>query len=175
MAWLAVHEAWASAVLDDRAQVLRSFGRAEDEFTNADQEEVHAWTEFCDETELTAIKGIALTQLPSATNKDLEAGRTHLVEVDRTRSEAKERSRVLMLPMLARAHLRTDSRDDALRITDGAVSRAETMASIRPIDWLVDLLPEVRAVGTSDAQDIAHRITGLADGRTSRSPDLLAS
>jgi hypothetical protein len=149
-------------MIGNRTRALHSLGQAEDEFANADRENLHPWTAFFDEAELRAIIGFTLTRLPDATASDLNTGTTHIAESFDGRAPDDVLSRVLALPMLAAAHLRTGDADEALRVADEAVAGVSSMTSVRLLRRFTNLLPGLTAVGSSDALDLAHRIEELA-------------
>jgi tetratricopeptide (TPR) repeat protein len=166
MAALHVNEAWVHAMVGNRPQALRSVARAEDEFAEAGQEDVQAWTAFFNTAELRAITGFTLTTFLDATDNDLAAGVDHIVGSVAARTTGEDRYRVSSLPVLAAAHLRAGNTDEALRITDEAIDSARTMRSIQPIDRLVGLTSALAATGRPDAADLVHRINNVAATRT---------
>jgi tetratricopeptide (TPR) repeat protein len=165
MAVLYANRAWTYALLDKRTEAMRSITQAEDEFANAGDSDVHNWSEFFNEAELHSLTGYTLTKLPDATDNDLMAGINHLTASINLRTAEWTRSRIMALPMLAAAHLRAGNTDEALRTADHALSEAQTVASVRPIDWLSDLTGAIAAVGSPDAQDIVHRIDELVTAK----------
>jgi tetratricopeptide (TPR) repeat protein len=139
VAMLCANEGWAYALFGDREQMLRSLGRAQDEFARSTPEDAQEWVRFFSEADLHALSGIALTALPSPTATDLENGIEHMTRAIRLRGPDMTRSRTFELTALATAYLRDGSTDLGLRIGQEAVTAASTVRSVRTLDRLAPL------------------------------------
>jgi hypothetical protein len=54
-----------------------------------------------------------------------------------------------------------------LRLVDQTIDAAQTMSSVRPVDVLTAMVPDITATGSSDAEDLAHRIADLSAAKAS--------
>ncbi|WP_156769782.1 transcriptional regulator [Nocardia sp. 852002-20019_SCH5090214] len=149
VAMLCANEAWAYALLDDRAQMQRSLGRAEDEFTRSTPDNAQAWIQFFGEADLNASFGVALTAQPSPTNADIQAGIDHLTRAISMRGPEMTRSRCFESTALGCAYLRVGATELGLQAGRQAVAAASTVRSVRTIhrlkplyDLALDAAPE---------------------------------
>lgn len=162
VAILCGNEAWAYALLGDRARMNQSLTRAATELERADRESAEVWVQYFDEVELRVITGVTLAALPDATANELDEAIEQMVWTDEARSSEMTRSRVLALPNLARAHLKAGNVDDGLRIGHAAVDGALTVRSARPTDRLIDMADDLATLNREDAHDLHQRIRTLA-------------
>ncbi|MGW5315511.1 helix-turn-helix domain-containing protein [Nocardia thailandica] len=139
VAMLCANEAWAYALLDDRAQMQRSLGRAEDEFTRSTPDNVQAWIQFFGEADLNASFGVALTAQPSPTNADIQAGIDRLTRAISMRGPEMTRSRCFESTALGCAYLRVGATELGLQAGRQAVAAASTVRSVRTIHRLKPL------------------------------------
>lgn len=161
VAILCANEAWAYALLGDRAQMNRSLARANNELEHADRENADEWVRFFDQDELHAVTGVTLAALPEATGAELDDAIGHMTAASE-RTTQMTRSRVLILPNLARAHIRAGNTDIGVRIGHEAVDGALTVRSARPTDRLVEMMDDVASLNSDDANDLHHRIQLVA-------------
>jgi transcriptional regulator with XRE-family HTH domain len=161
VAILCANEAWAYALVGDRAQMNRSLARANNELEHADRENAEEWVRFFDQDELHAVTGVTLAALPDATGNELDAAIEHMTAASE-RTTQMTRSRVLILPNLARAHIRAGNTDYGVRIGHEAVDGALTVRSVRPTDRLVEMVDDVATLNGDDAEDLHHRIQMIA-------------
>ncbi|PUB32584.1 tetratricopeptide repeat protein [Promicromonospora sp. AC04] len=161
VAILCANEAWAYAHLGDRAQMNRSLVRSRNELENADRDGAEEWVRFFDEAELSAITGVTLAALPDASGSELDDAIDHMASASE-RSIGMTRSQVLIMPNIARAHLRAGHTDAGVRIGHEAVDGALTVRSVRPADRLIDMVGDVATLERDDARDLHHRIQLLA-------------
>lgn len=161
VAILCANEAWAYALLGDRTQMNRSLARANNELEHADRENAEEWVRFFDQAELHAVTGVTLAALPGATGDELDDAIEHMTAASE-RTTQMTRSRVLIMPNLARAHIRAGNTDDGVRIGHEAVNGALTVRSARPTDRLLEMVDDVATLNGDDAEDLHHRIQMIA-------------
>ncbi|WP_157128864.1 helix-turn-helix domain-containing protein [Nocardia amamiensis] len=139
VAMLCANEGVAYAHLDDREQMLRSLGRAQDEFARSEPETARAWVRFFGQADLDASRGVALTALRSATRAELDDAVRLIGRAISMRGPDMTRSRIFELIAFATAHLRNGSTERGVRAAYDAVSSTSTVRSVRTVDRLAPL------------------------------------
>ncbi|MFR9753826.1 transcriptional regulator [Nocardia sp. 004] len=139
VAMLCANEAWAYALLDERAQMQRSLGRAQDEFTRSTPDNVQAWIRFFGVADLNATIGVALTAQPSPTPTDMQAGIDHLTRAISMRGPEMTRSQCFESTALGCAYLRIGATELGQQAGRQAVTTASTVRSVRTIHRLKPL------------------------------------
>lgn len=162
VAMLCANEAWAYALIGDQRQMVRSIGRAEDEFGRADHDHAQTWVRFFGHADLHASIGIARAALPDPTDADLASAIEHISRAIDLRGADMTRSKTFELTALATTYLRPGERDHGIRLGNEATDSATLVRSIRTLDRLGPL-QTIAASRTSDgdAEALAHRITEL--------------
>ncbi|MFI6130286.1 transcriptional regulator [Micromonospora sp. NPDC051141] len=160
VAMLCVNEAWAYALLDDSQQMHRSIGRAQDEFSRANRENVPAWVQFFGQADLNASIGVTLSALLSPSEADLNGSVFYLQQAVAMRGPGMARSKIFELTALAVAYLRVGERDRGLDAGREAVASAATVRSVRTIDRMEPLRRLARSQH-GDLRDLADKVTTL--------------
>jgi tetratricopeptide (TPR) repeat protein len=162
VAMLCANEAWAYALLGDRPQVLRSIGRAQDEFARADRAAAPAWVRFFGDADLYASVGVTQVSQAESSESDLADAIDHINQALALRGPDITRSRIFELTALAVAHLRAGNRDSALEAGRDAVTSAASVRSVRTLDRLEPLQTLAgKHRRDTDMRELAHQIATL--------------
>lgn len=156
-----VNEAWAYALMDDRAQMERSLVRAANELASADRNETPRWAWYYGDDELHAMTGTAQSALPSADVALLDTARLNLERSFDERGDDHPRSSALALPLLAMTNLRLGDTAAAVSLGTEAVEAAVRINSARIIDRLAPLAAALERTTDSDSRDLQARIRTL--------------
>src|SRR5690606_5597044 len=125
VAILCANEAWAYALLGDRAPMNRSLARANNELEHADRENADEWVRFFDQDELHAVTGVTLAAVPDANGAELDAGIDHMSTASERATQI-ARCGVRSRRHLAGAHVRAGNIAVGVRLGHGAVDGALT-------------------------------------------------
>jgi transcriptional regulator with XRE-family HTH domain len=158
---ICVNEAWAHAMMDDRAQMERSLVRAANELGAADRSQPARSPRFYGEGELYAMTGTAQSTLPSADTGLLEAARSNLERSFTERGNDHPRSSALALPLLAVTDLRLGDTASAVALGERALEAARQINSVRIVDRLTLLATALDATDDADARDLLAQIRSL--------------
>ncbi|MEJ2854240.1 MULTISPECIES: tetratricopeptide repeat protein [unclassified Saccharothrix] len=140
---IAANQAWAQARLGRSDDVATSLARAREDFVRASDEPVPAWAAFFTATDLSAITGVAYTELArTADLRYAEFAAAVLSTALDGYGSGMERSRVFSLISFATCHLLDDQVDAAVDLGNEAVDRSEALTSTRTVQRLRPLRDE---------------------------------
>ena len=134
IAWLAARHAEESAALDDPAQAVKSWNRAEEAFSVADPDEDRVWTRFMDQNRFDSYHISTLSSL-SKLDEAQELAQAVLARLD----QPDRKKAVIILEDIAEAHLARGSVNDA-----GKLGR-QALAILRETDFAM-WLPKFEAL-----------------------------
>jgi tetratricopeptide (TPR) repeat protein len=166
VAVLCANEAWAYALLGDRAQAIRSLARAGDELARAEPATDAPWVGFFGHTDLDALTGMTYLELSTSHDNghgraDLDQATTALHRTMTARGADTARSLAFEVTALATATLRTGDHDIGLALGHQAVAMAEQLRSVRVVDRLAPLALEASRTATTDAADLTRAIAAM--------------
>ncbi|WP_199853105.1 transcriptional regulator [Plantactinospora sp. BC1] len=144
VALLCANEAWTYGLLGDEGQVLKSAGRAEDEFSRAHESKAPTWMTFFTRADLNACIAMAKASLPQAPPRHRQAAIAGFHLSLSMRAEHMARSRAFELTALARLHLMDGDFDHGSAVGHLAVDAAQQVRSSRVLDRLTPLLTEAQ-------------------------------
>lgn len=161
-AMLCANEAWAYAHLGDSGQATRSMGRAEDQFSRADQATAPAWVRFFGEADVYASAAMVHATAPVRTDRTRQQAVVGFARSLGSRGPEVARSRAFELTALATVHLESGDLDEGVRLGHQAADLAEQVRSVRITDRMAPLHAEAtRHRQRSDLADLAERIATL--------------
>ncbi|WP_199742991.1 tetratricopeptide repeat protein [Nocardia stercoris] len=161
VAMLHVNAAWAQAILGNRAHMLQSIGRAEDEFARANSASANPWVRFFGEADLHASTGVALASNAAATSADLAASIEHISAAVQLRGPDMTRSQAFERTALATAYLRHGDIDMGIQIGMKVLESAAEIRSVRVIDRLAPLRRAASTRTTGDQRELVQMIDAL--------------
>src|SRR5690606_8226563 len=164
VAVLTANEAWAYAMMGNEEQALRLLGMTRDTFARAEGEEVPAWAQFFNQTDVHAMIGTVhtvLAQQPGLTEHTKYAIPALTRAIDGYGDDM-ARSKAFNLSALATNHLLEGDIDHGAKVGRSALECAESIKSARIKDRMKPLKREAeRRVNNPDARELAERINAF--------------
>ncbi|MFO7192455.1 MULTISPECIES: helix-turn-helix transcriptional regulator [Thermocrispum] len=164
VAVLCANEAWAYAMMGNEEQALKLLGMTKDTFARASGEDVPAWAQFFNQTDVHAMIGTVhtvLAQHPGKTEHTKYAipALTRAIE---NYGDDMARSKAFNLSALATNHLLEGDIDHGAKVGRAALECAESLKSARVKDRMKPLKREAeRRMNNPDARDLAERINAF--------------
>jgi transcriptional regulator with XRE-family HTH domain len=162
VALLCANEAWAYAMLKDEAQAKKLLERSTSELARANPNDYHvaAWTDFYDNTEMSAMSGAVHAELASFAPRNAATAISSLHQALAGYDDYRVRSRALWLGDLAISHVRNGDVKHGIQVGHKALVAASAVQSTRLADRIKPLQVELTRLPTSnsDSRELCHLI-----------------